>query len=367
MKDCEEMSRRVLALAEEIQQIPAPTFNEQARGDFLLRQFETLARVKVSRDAAGNVLACLPGAGGAAPVVISAHLDTVFPHGTPLSLAHTPEAVIGAGIGDNALGTAGLLGLAWLLADEPPLPGDLWLAANTGEEGLGNLRGMRAVVERFGSLPKAYIVLEGMGLGEVLHQGLGVARYRLSVVAPGGHSWSNHGKPSAIHELARLATRLVDLPLPAEPRTTLNIGTILGGTSINTIAAQASCEIDMRSESPEELQKLEERAKTLSQEIGNSEVRVTVEMIGQRPAGEIAASHPLVALAAGVLRELGLTPVLGRASTDANIPLSLGYPAVCIGLTTGSGAHTLEETIETAPLAVGLAQLYRLTQRIWEI
>jgi acetylornithine deacetylase/succinyl-diaminopimelate desuccinylase-like protein len=287
----------------------------------------------VQMDAVGNVLARLESGTGdpqaaTHPLVVSAHLDTVFPSGTDLAIHIEEGRLHGPGIGDNSLAVAGLCGLLWMLRERRlELPFDLWLAANVCEEGLGDLRGMKAITERFGAAPRAYIVLEGMALGHIYHRGLGVRRHRISIQAEGGHSWIDAGRPSAIHELTRLATRITRLEVPQAPRTTLNIGVIGGGTSVNTIAAEASLELDLRSESPEALEALAQEVEKTCQPFNREGVEVTVEVIGRRPAGEIPADHPLVLLAAASLRAQGLEPKLSIGSTDANFPLSQGLPA----------------------------------------
>jgi len=221
---------------------------------------------------------------------------------------------------------------------------------------------MRAVVERFGREPQAYIILEGMAYGEVFHRGLGVQRYRITARTEGGHSWGDYGKPSAVHELAALVTRLTALELPKQPRTSLNVGVISGGTSINTIAAQASLELDLRSEEAETLQNLAQKVESLVAESSRPGVDFEAEIIGQRPAGSIPEDHPLVQLAVRSLREQGKRAHLTIGSTDANIPLSQGLPAVCVGLTHGGGAHTTGEFVYTAYLEKGLAQLAALVR-----
>ncbi len=360
--------QRLLDLAVRIQQIPAPTFHEHERARFLHAQFQQLALQDVSTDPVGNVYARLPGQGDTPPIVISAHSDTVFPRDTDLSVARTPGKIHGPGIGDNSLAVAALPGLVWALrARNATLPGDLWLVANTGEEGLGDLRGMRAVVERFGSAPLAYIVLEGMALGRIYHRGVAVRRYRITAQTHGGHSWVHFGRPSAIHTLAELIVQITALPLPAEPRTTLNVGVIHGGTSVNTIAPQASCELDLRSEDSATLQNLLTQLKTLIARFNhNAEITIQTEKIGDRPAGGIPARHPLVRLAQRCLQQQGLEPHLSISSTDANIPLSQGLPAICIGLTTGGDAHTVREYIYTDPLHKGMAQLLTLIERAFD-
>ncbi|MCU0485128.1 MAG: M20/M25/M40 family metallo-hydrolase [Anaerolineales bacterium] len=357
--------KQVLALAGSIQQVPAPTFAEQERAAYVRQVMQAEGLWDVQQDETGNVYGRLVGRGAAAPLIVSAHLDTVFPAGTDLTLQHSEGSLSGPGIGDNSLGVAGLFGLLWMLRQaDGVLPGDIWLVANVGEEGLGDLCGMKAVVKRFGAVVSAYLVLEGMSLGQIYHRGLGVQRYRITFRAPGGHSWANYGRPSAIHHLARLITSLENLPVPAAPRSSLNVGVIAGGTTVNTIAAEAHLELDLRSEAVSALEGLAGQVEELVAASNQRTEGVTcdAEIIGLRPAGGIAADHPLVSLASGCLREQGISPVLGIGSTDANIPLSQGLPAVCVGLTTGSGAHTLRETIQTAPLESGLRQLLALAQ-----
>lgn len=347
-----------------IQQIPAPTFNEGWRAEFLYAQFQALQLDSVQIDSTGNVLARLPGGPGK-PVVVSAHLDSVFPIGFQLHLDRQPERICGPGIGDNALGVAALLALAEAgRSILPPLSGDLWLAATVGEEGLGNLRGIRAITQRFGAAPLAYLVLEGMGLGNILHRGLGSQRYRVTMHTPGGHSWVNYGRPSAIHELGKLIYRLTILPVSSRPRSSLNIGVIRGGTSVNTIAPEAWLELDLRSEDLQTLESLVDRALRVIETARSAEVEVEIKVIGKRPAGAIPLDAPLVQSAAMILSELGLSPRFEIASTEANLPLSLGYPCVALGLTHGEGAHTAQESILTAPVSQGILQLIELVARI---
>lgn len=358
---------RTLDLAIKIQQIPAPTFAEQERAAFIQQQFIQAGLEDVCQDSAGNVYARLPGNASARPLVVSAHLDTVFLDGTNLAMRRTSDKIFGPGIGDNSLGVAGLLGLLWAIRERYSgkshnLPGDLWLVANVGEEGLGDLVGMRAVVDRFGEQVSAYIVLEGMALGQIYHRGLGVQRYRIEAQTMGGHSWVDYGRPSAIHVLAELITQLTRLKLPENPRTTLNVGVIAGGTTVNTIAARAQFELDLRSEGVEELLDLTRRVESSVDKANQSDVAVTARVIGQRPAGKITQNHTLVKLARNALRQIGIEPRLGVGSTDANIPLSLGYPAICIGLTNGGGAHTLDEYIHTHPVERGIQQLLAVVE-----
>ena len=360
---------RMLDLAVAIQQIPAPTFREAPRAAFIRQRFHAEHLKDVTQDSLGNVYARFPGKGKAAPLVISAHLDTVFPQETDLSLTRSQGKIAGPGIGDNSLGLAALLGLVWVLRREKTptstLPGDLWLVANVCEEGLGNLAGMRAVVDRFADHARGYLILEGMALGQIYHRGLGVQRYQINAETEGGHSWVDYGKASAVHELAVLINRLAAIPLAKHPRTTLNVGMVSGGTSVNTIAAQACCLVDLRSEEPDALEELSSLVETMIQEANRPTVRVTGEVVGHRPTGSLPLSHPMVRLAINCLELNGIQPRPNIGSTDANLPLSRGLPAICLGLTTGAGAHTTHEYIETRPLERGMAQLVEFIRRIY--
>jgi acetylornithine deacetylase/succinyl-diaminopimelate desuccinylase-like protein len=364
-----EIAARVIRRAVEVQQIPAPTFQEHDRAAFVRDGFlqERLSDVELDQD--GNLFARLPGADPQALfLVVSAHTDTVFPHSTDLSITESPDRIAGPGIGDNSLGVAGLFGLVWLLrARGITLPGDLWLVANMGEEGLGDLAGMKQVYQRFSDQPVGYLVLEGLALGRIYHRGLGVRRYRISVKTPGGHSWVDYGSPSAIHELALLSNQILALRTPYRKRTTINIGRISGGVSINTIAPAAELDLDLRSESNRILSSLARKVEDLVRFAQRPGVEFTIEQIGNRPFGEIPADHPLVAAAAAALSARGYRPDLQIGSTDANIPLSHGVPAVCIGLTTGGGAHTSGEYMDTQPLAAGLEQLLDLVVRAYRL
>lgn len=365
-----DLVNRVIDLAIEIQQIPAPTFFERKRAEFVCAMFVEAGLEDITMDEVGNVYGRLKARNqkpmGAKPLVISAHLDTVFPADTDLRTTRELGVIHGPGLGDNSLGVASLFGLLWNLREQQIVPtGDIWFVANVCEEGLGDLRGMKAVVERFEGDVRAYLVLEGLALGHVYHRAVGVKRYRLTTRTTGGHSWSDYGKPSAIHELAKLVVQLTSLDLPASPRTTMNVGKISGGTSVNVIASEAALDLDLRSEGQESLAELIAAVEKLIRNSNRPDVRVDAEVIGQRPAGQISPHHPLVRLGAECLRELGMSPILTSGSTDANVPLSKGYPAIVMGISTGGGAHTVREFIHTEPIALGLEQLLMFVERAW--
>jgi tripeptide aminopeptidase len=360
-----EPLNRILDLAVQIQQIPAPTFGERQRAEFVMESLSRENLRDVSMDSSCNVYARIPGRTRDRPLIVSAHLDTVFPAGTNCSCVRNAERIQGPGIGDNALGVAALLGLVWMLRDrKSELSADLWLVADVCEEGLGDLRGMKELVARFGADPRAYLVIEGTALGHVYHRAVGVRRYRVTARTAGGHSWSDFGQPSAVHELARLVAKITSLPIPDKPRTTVNVGVMSGGTGVNVLAAEAQFELDVRSESVGVLQAL---CAQVEQEICAARkpgVAIDIEVIGERPAGEIPVDHPLARLAGECLSEQGLEATFTSGSTDANIPLSLGYPAIVLGITTGGGAHTIHEYIDLAPAAKGMQQLVGFVEKI---
>jgi acetylornithine deacetylase/succinyl-diaminopimelate desuccinylase-like protein len=360
---------RIIDLAIQIQQIAAPTFHEQERAKFVREMFEREGLKDVAMDEVGNVYGLLKverRTSNVKPLIISAHLDTIFPFEMDLIVKREDGKIHGIGIGDNSLGVAALFGLVWMLRHRNiELNGDVWFVANTCEEGLGDLRGMRAVIDRFGAGVQAYLVLEGMALGHVYHRAVGVKRYRVTAQTQGGHSWSDYGQPSAVLELSKLIVQLSSLKLPAKPRTTMNVGKISGGTSINAIPAEAWMELDLRSEGQAELAELVEGVERLIEAADRPGVRVEAEVIGARPAGELSAKHPLVKLAQACLREQGLDAMLTSGSTDANIPLSKGYPALVLGVSKGGGAHTKNEFIETAPIEKGIEHLVRFVSSVF--
>ena len=369
----QDASERLVELSIAIQQISAPTGAEANRAAWVARYLTDLGYA-VEVDDLHNVYAHVEGERQKPALVISAHTDTVFPAATDLTVRRDARhhRVFGPGLGDNSLGVASLLWLAETVRAMPTPPTPIWFVANVGEEGNGDLRGMRAAIDRLtttdASAVGAAIVLEGMGLSRVVHQALASRRYRIHVTAPGGHSWSHFGAASAIHVLVQLAAELSHLRPPKSPRTTFNIGVIEGGTSVNTIAQHAALDLDLRSEQPEALESIVQEVQAIIaryqtvrwQQAG---VAVTTTVIGDRPGGAIADDHPLVRAAIESLHAVKVKPQLGMriSSTDANIPLSRGIPAVCIGITEGGNAHRTDEWIATAPIADGLRHLLGLT------
>ncbi len=354
-----ELVPRVLDLSERLALVAAPTGAEQERARLVTELFE-LAGLQPCVDELHDVVATLPGrdSGPDRPaVLLAAHTDTVFGPGTPLTVRRTETTVHGPGIGDNCLGVAAVLALPALLRtveEEPAV--DLLLTGNVGEEGLGNLRGIRAVVDAHPRI-QAMAAIEGHNLGRVTHIAVGSRRLRVTATGPGGHSWGDFGQPSALHALARLVAELDAIPLPKVPKTTLNVGQIEGGVSVNTIAPSASCLIDMRSIEAEALYRLAERVDRTVLAANRNGVAVTSEVLGERPAGVVPLDSPVVRIATAALAELGIQASFDASSTDANVAIGRGIPAVCIGLTHGGHVHHVDEYIETPPVATGLAQL----------
>lgn len=356
--------RPTLATAIEIQQVPAPTFAERPRSVLVSQRMQALGLHDVEIDELGNVYGRRPGIAERPALLISAHLDTVFPADTDLSIRYEGERVYGPGIGDNSVGVAGLLRLAEIYQRfDLPTQGDIWFVANVGEEGLGDLRGMRAVVERLRTRIGGVIVIEGCDFGSLHHQAIGVRRFRIEANGPGGHSWGNFGTPSAIHILVRLAARLTELQVPVSPRTTFNIGMISGGTSVNTIAHHASMLLDLRSVSSAVLSDLVSEVYRLVEEatLDQPEVHVQISKVGDRPSGAIPREHPLVQAAVAAYQMVGAQISFQQSSTDANIPLSLGIPAICVGLTDGGNAHRTDEYILPMNLGRGMQALLLLS------
>jgi acetylornithine deacetylase/succinyl-diaminopimelate desuccinylase-like protein len=359
---------QIAGLCMEIQQVPAPTGAEHARAEFVARRLRDLGLPHVEVDDAPNVYARVKGGTDNQILLVSAHLDTVFPAHTDLTNRREGKKLFGPGIGDCSMGVAGLVTMARKAAEEPMPPCDIWFVANAGEEGLGDLKGMRHAVDRFGSRVKACIVLEGGSTGPwvITHRGLGSRRYKIEARAEGGHSWGSFGAPSAIHELVRVASLITHWDVPSSPRTTYNIGVIQGGTSVNTIAEHASLLLDLRSEDGQELRALTKRTEDLvaaAKTIGDAEFDMSV--VGDRPTGSIPIEHPLVSKATEILEDLGVAPgdILYRiGSTDANIPLSRGIPAVTVYLTEGHDAHRLSEWLSLEPLPMGMTFAWRLVQ-----
>jgi tripeptide aminopeptidase len=350
----------VADLAEAICRVPAPPYKEEQRAAFVAELFRERG-YSPEIDAEGNVVVRRKGRGEAPAIMLLGHIDTVFPEGTEIDVRRHNGRMTGPGIGDNSLGAASLLGIAMALdALEEQTAGDLLLVANVGEEGLGNLRGARAAVDAFESELGAVVAVEGQSLGRVTSGGVGSKRIKVTVRGPGGHSWGAFGKPSAIHSLGHIIHEIDRLSVASDPKTTYNVGVIDGGVSVNTIAPEATAIIDMRSVSEDSLANLASQVEAIIEAQNTDEISTEIEVLGERPAGQTPESEPIVQTAIEIHRRLGMDPYTDASSTDANVPIARGIPAVCVGVTRGEGAHRIEESIEIEPISQGLTQLLLL-------
>ena len=350
----------------EMARIPAPPFGEAARADWLAERFREVGLDDVRIDDVGNVFGTHPGF-GRRYVALSAHIDTVFPANTPLNIRQQGSRLYGPGASDNGAGVAAMLAIAALLRSvrlRHALP--FVFIGNVGEEGEGDLRGMRHIF----STPRwkdsiAYtLVLDGAGADTIVAEALGSRRFEVIVRGPGGHSWSDFGVPNPIVILAKAIGTFIATPVPTAPKTTFNIGVIRGGTSVNSIPESASMRVDIRSTSTAEMERLEQSLRQalnqgVEEETMTAEMRSTAQkrpagvscevvVIGSRPAGELPQGARILQVVRAVDAQLGNAAQVQRASTDANIPLSLGFEAVAIGGGgSGGGAHTLQEWFDS--------------------
>ena len=335
-------------------EIAAPPFKEQQRAAEMKRRFESLGFRNVRIDSVGNVIAERPGTGRGPTVVFSAHLDTVFPEGTDVKVKREGTMFRAPGIGDDCRGLTVLLSVAKAMhAANVQTNGTILFVANVGEEGAGNLRGMRYLFKNPPAKIDYLVAVDGIGL-DITNRAVGSNRYKVSFKGPGGHSYGAFGMPSPIHALGRAIARISDIQVPLTPKTTFNVGIVNGGTSVNTISPLGTMEVDLRSESPDELAKLDAKfrravADALAEENARwpqSKVRITVDVasMGVRPAAAPPDTSHIVRAAQAAAASLGFTPHLGTSSTDSNIPMSLGIPAITIdGGGNGQGAHALSE------------------------
>jgi len=347
------------SLARRIAEIPAPPFQEETRGRWVAERLREFTGRAPESDALGNRWAVLPGAQGRGKrLLVSAHLDTVFPAGTDCTVRERDGKLCGPGIGDNSAGLAVLLTFARLLTQAGfPFAGEVVIAANVGEEGLGDLRGMKALCAQWGATLDGTLALDG-GLGHVVGEAVGSRRYRVTVRGPGGHSWSEFGTPSAIHHLARLAAGLAGLEVADLPRAAFNIGEIRGGTSVNTIAAHAEMLVDLRSIDAAALAELDARAQRGLHAVPcPKDLDLAVEKIGERPTGDPKLTREWVDVATAACAALGLAVKVTASSTDANAPLSVGIHASTLGVCRAGRAHTLDEWLDPSSLPLGLEAL----------
>jgi acetylornithine deacetylase/succinyl-diaminopimelate desuccinylase-like protein len=337
--------------------IPASPFGERERAEYLSRKFSSLGLSEVEVDEEGNCLGLLKGASRAPLMVVSAHLDTVFSPETDFTVVRRDNRLLAPGIADDGCGLAALIALVQAIQTERiRTEGSILFVGTVGEEGEGNLRGVRHLFTRgrWASKVDAFLSFDGPGVDRITNRALGSRRYRVELTGPGGHSWGDFGVPNPVHALGRAVSRLAGYPAPKDPRTTFNVGRIEGGTSINSIPGKATMEVDLRSASATELRRIDaffRRAivdaiddENSKRRAGDAQLKLKLDLIGERPTGETPRDSQLVELAIESTKVLGFEPRLDQSSTDSNLPISLGIPAITLGAGGASGfSHTLDE------------------------
>jgi tripeptide aminopeptidase len=349
-----------------VTEIPAPPFQEAARAS-VMKALLAATGLEVEIDKTGNVIGELPGVTDKEIVMLAAHLDTVFPPGTDVKVRRDGQRMSAPGISDNGTGLAALVAIARALHETHIKPRrTILFVADVGEEGEGNLRGMRALVESYRSRLKAAVVLDGSGTDHVTTKALASRRLEVLISGPGGHSWSDFGMPNPINALVRGSIRFINTRVPTTPRTTFNLGQIEGGTSVNSIPYDAKLKVDIRSESEDELIKLESALRESiaagardemesSRDRSKGKLDWKIDVLGTRPGGELAANSPLLAALRAADDCVGNQSRVERSSTDANIPLANGIDAISIGAGgAGGGAHSLQEWYEPTGREMGL-------------
>jgi acetylornithine deacetylase/succinyl-diaminopimelate desuccinylase-like protein len=341
LEDIKADDDRTLAEQKRITEIPAPPYKEKARAEYYLKRFVELDFKDASIDAEGNVIGLRKGSGGGPKLVVSAHLDTVFPEGTDVTVKEKDGVILAPGIGDDSRGLAALLSLIQAMnASQIATVGDILFVGTVGEEELGNLRGVKALFRDHTDID-GFISIDGLGITRIVNQATGSHRYEMIFRGPGGHSFQEFGLPSAIHAMGRAIAKISELQPPKEPKTTFTVGTVVGGTSVNAIAAEARMAVDMRSDSTEELLKLEARLLDLVKDAVREEnvrwnsdkIAVEIKLIGDRPAGIVALDSPIVQATQRAVAVVTRAPRVSFAgsSTDSNWAMSRGIPAVTIG------------------------------------
>jgi tripeptide aminopeptidase len=353
-------------------EVPAPSFKERARGEVLRQAFQQLGLRNVRVDTAGNVLGDRAGAAARPRLVLSAHLDTVFPEDTDVKVKRTGAVLRGPGIGDDCRGLAVLVSTIRALRQaNVQTPGSITFVATVGEEGLGDLRGVKQLFrETLAGEIDRFVSIDGTGLG-ITNVGVGSRRYRVTFKGPGGHSFAAFGLANPIEAMGRAIAKIAEFQVPKEPKTTFNVGRVGGGMSVNSIPSDAWMEVDLRSSDAASLRALDAKLqKTIDAAVTEENDRwrtprmisAVKELVGDRPAGSTPATSPIVRTAEAVHRALGLPIVLSESSTDSNIAMSLGLPAITIGGGgRGTDAHAVTESYDTTDSWLGTTRALLLT------
>ena len=358
----ENHADEALGLLTELAQIPAPSNHEERRAEFCLNWLRSQGAQSAYIDEALNVIYPVGDTGENDLMVFMAHSDVVFPDTTPLPLRVENGRIYCHGVGDDTANAVALLTVAGHIAREKLTPKGcgILLVINSGEEGLGNLKGSRKIMADFGSRVKEFVTFDG-NAAAIVTKAVGSRRYRVTVRTEGGHSYGKFGAPNAIAQLAQLIARLYEVRVPAIGKTTYNVGTVSGGTSVNTIAQSAEMLYEFRSDEREGLAFMQAQFEEIVEDFRASGVQIEVEVVGDRPCGLEVDNSALARRAAlAVERNYGLSPAFTSGSTDCNVPLSMGIPAICPGCVMGAGAHTREEYVQIDSLLPGLKVAFEL-------
>jgi tripeptide aminopeptidase len=348
--------------------IPAPPFGEERRAAYLCGKLQQQGLSEAQTDAEGNCVALRRGSSLSPLVVVSAHLDTVFPAGTDFTVRREQSKLLAPGIADDGCGLTALIAISRALKEcSIETEGSLLFVGTVGEEGEGNLRGVRYLLTEgeWAGRVDSFISFDGPGTERITHAALGSRRYRVRLRGTGGHSWGDFGAANPVHALGRAIARLASYPAPVNPRTTFNVGRIEGGASVNAIPREALMDVDLRSESAVELQRIDAFFRRAVREAvededsarraGDPPLELDLKLIGDRPSGETQPAATIVRLAEEATRYFGYHPRLDRSSTDSNIPISLGIPAITLGAGGTSGnSHTLDEWYDQRGRETGL-------------
>ena len=362
LSSIESHADEALALLTELAQIPAPSNHEERRAEFCLNWLRSKGAQSAYIDEALNVVYPIGDTGENDLTVFMAHSDVVFPDTAPLPLRMENGRIYCPGVGDDTANAVALLTVAGHIAREKLTPQDcgILLVINSGEEGLGNLKGSRKIMADFGHRVKEFVTFDG-NASAIVTKAVGSRRYRVTVKTEGGHSYGKFGAPNAIAQLSQLIARLYEVRVPAIGKTTYNVGTISGGTSVNTIAQSAEMLYEFRSDEREGLAFMQAQFEAIVEEFRASGVQIEAEVVGDRPCGLDVDNSALARRAAlAVEKHYGLSPAFTSGSTDCNVPLSMGIPAICPGCVMGAGAHTREEYVEIDSLLPGLKVAFEL-------
>ncbi len=354
-----ELSDILLANLVMISEIPAPTFREQQRVEFLLNRFNEYQLQNCSTDEVDNALGIIPGERGDRNLLIVAHMDTVFPESVDHTITIQPGFVVGPGVGDNGLGLAALATLPLVLEQlNIRLDANLILMGSSRSLGKGNIEGLKFFLSNSGLPVAAGVVAEGVLLGRLSYSSIGMLRGRLTARVPEEYDWTRFGAGGAIVNMNEVINAILEIPLPRRPRTTIVLGTIEGGSSFNTIATHASLQFEIRSESGDMVQKLSRQIEDIAAEVSSgSGAEVSLDVLARREPGGIGFSHPLARGAREIMGTLGIQPWISPSTSELSAFIDRRIPAITVGLTRGEHLNEENETIEIPPIAKGMAQL----------